>query len=195
MSSNLKSIPKADDLGYIIGPQIYDASRLGDSTLPTKILVSKDINEIDKISRKLILLNEKRKLIENQIYNEALNKINNPVVGIIGLVENMPDGKAQRPGDIVKSLSGQTIEVLNTDAEGRLVLADVLSYVEKNYKPDSIGISPFATNCGMKFVFSIFVTFQLGLVSQVSPSHYLNEALVFDGSPNLQHRYRLFHLQ
>jgi single-stranded-DNA-specific exonuclease len=76
-NSNLKSVPKADDLGYIIGPQINAASRLGDSTLPTKILVSKDINEIDKISRKLTLLNEKRKLIENQIYNEALNKINN----------------------------------------------------------------------------------------------------------------------
>ena len=70
-------MPKADDLGYIIGPQINAASRLGDSTLPTKILVSKDINEIDKISRKLILLNEKRKLIENQIYNQALNQIKN----------------------------------------------------------------------------------------------------------------------
>ena len=60
-NSNLKSVPKADDLGYTIGPQINAASRLGDSSLPTKILVSKDINEIDKISRKLILLNEKRK--------------------------------------------------------------------------------------------------------------------------------------
>ena len=76
-NSNLKSLPKADDLGYIIGPQINAASRLGDSSLPTKILISRDINEIDKISRKLILLNEKRKLIENQIYNEALNQIKN----------------------------------------------------------------------------------------------------------------------
>jgi leucyl aminopeptidase len=50
------------------------------------------------------------------------------VVGIVGLVENMPDGNAQRPGDIVTSMSGQTIEVLNTDAEGRLVLADALWY-------------------------------------------------------------------
>ena len=47
----------------------------------------------------------------------------------------MPDGNAQRPGDIVKSMSGQTIEVLNTDAEGRLVLADVITYVRKKYKP------------------------------------------------------------
>ena len=76
-NSNLKSVPKADDLGYTIGPQINAASRLGDSSLPTKILVSKDINEIDKISRKLTLLNEKRKLIENQIYNQALNQIKN----------------------------------------------------------------------------------------------------------------------
>ena len=57
------------------------------------------------------------------------------VVGAIGLVENMPDGKAQRPGDVVTSMSGQTIEVLNTDAEGRLVLADVLWYIQDKYKP------------------------------------------------------------
>jgi leucyl aminopeptidase len=56
-------------------------------------------------------------------------------VGAIGLVENMPDGNAQRPGDIVKSMSGQTIEIINTDAEGRLVLADVLWYVAKKFKP------------------------------------------------------------
>ena len=57
------------------------------------------------------------------------------VVSAIGIVENMPDGNAQRPGDIVTSMSGQTIEIINTDAEGRLVLADVLWYVAKNYKP------------------------------------------------------------
>src|SRR6202790_618491 len=56
-------------------------------------------------------------------------------VGAIGLVENMPDGKAQRPGDIVTTMSGQTIEIINTDAEGRLVLADVLWYVNKHFKP------------------------------------------------------------
>jgi leucyl aminopeptidase len=57
------------------------------------------------------------------------------VVGAIGLVENMPSGTAQRPGDIVKSMSGQTIEIINTDAEGRLVLADVLWYVKDRFKP------------------------------------------------------------
>ncbi len=57
------------------------------------------------------------------------------VIGFIGLVENMPDGKAYRPGDILTSLSGQTIEVINTDAEGRLVLADVLWYAQDKYKP------------------------------------------------------------
>ena len=56
-------------------------------------------------------------------------------VGVLGLVENMPDGNAQRPGDIVTSMSGQTIEVLNTDAEGRLVLADALWYTQKRFKP------------------------------------------------------------
>jgi leucyl aminopeptidase len=56
-------------------------------------------------------------------------------VGVVGLVENMPDGNAQRPGDIVTSMSGQTIEVLNTDAEGRLVLADALWYCKERFKP------------------------------------------------------------
>src|SRR5450432_617474 len=56
-------------------------------------------------------------------------------IGAIGLVENMPDGNAQRPGDIVTSMSGQTIEIINTDAEGRLVLADVLWYVAQKFKP------------------------------------------------------------
>jgi leucyl aminopeptidase len=57
------------------------------------------------------------------------------VVGAIGLVENMPDGNSYRPGDILKTMSGQTIEIVNTDAEGRLVLADVLHYVNTKYKP------------------------------------------------------------
>ncbi|MCK1525833.1 leucyl aminopeptidase [Bradyrhizobium sp. 17] len=65
----------------------------------------------------------------------AARKAKVNVVGAIGLVENMPDGNAQRPGDIVTSMSGQTIEIINTDAEGRLVLADVLWYVAKKTKP------------------------------------------------------------
>jgi len=56
-------------------------------------------------------------------------------IGVIGLVENMPDGNAQRPGDVVMSLSGQSVEVLNTDAEGRLVLADCLWYTQERFKP------------------------------------------------------------
>ncbi len=60
------------------------------------------------------------------------------VVGICGLVENMPDGNAQRPGDIVTSMSGQTIEVINTDAEGRLVLCDALTWAQKTYAPDTV---------------------------------------------------------
>jgi leucyl aminopeptidase len=65
----------------------------------------------------------------------AARKAKANVVGAIGLVENMPDGNAQRPGDIVTSMSGQTIEIINTDAEGRLVLADVLWYVARKTKP------------------------------------------------------------
>ena len=59
-------------------------------------------------------------------------------IGIIGLVENMPDGNAQRPGDVVKSYSGKSIEIFNTDAEGRLVLADILTYIEKRFNPKFI---------------------------------------------------------
>lgn len=65
----------------------------------------------------------------------ALRKARANVVGICGLVENMPDGKAQRPGDVVTSLSGQTIEVINTDAEGRLVLCDAMTWGQRRFKP------------------------------------------------------------
>ena len=68
----------------------------------------------------------------------ALRKAKINAVGVVGLVENMPGSNAQRPGDIVKSYSGKTIEVLNTDAEGRLVLADALSFTEKKFKPKFI---------------------------------------------------------
>jgi leucyl aminopeptidase len=65
----------------------------------------------------------------------AARKARVNAVGVIGLVENMPDGAAQRPDDVVKSMSGQTIEILNTDAEGRLVLADALWYTQTRFKP------------------------------------------------------------
>ena len=68
----------------------------------------------------------------------ALRKAKIKAVGVVGLVENMVSGNAQRPGDIVKSYSGKTIEVLNTDAEGRLVLADALTFTEEKFKPNFI---------------------------------------------------------
>jgi leucyl aminopeptidase len=68
----------------------------------------------------------------------AKRKAKANIVAVCGLVENMPDGNAQRPGDVVTSMSGQTIEVINTDAEGRLVLADAITYVQRNYKPTII---------------------------------------------------------
>ncbi|MBA3838479.1 MAG: leucyl aminopeptidase, partial [Zymomonas sp.] len=68
----------------------------------------------------------------------ALRKAKANVIGVCGLVENMPDGNAQRPGDIVTSMSGQTIEILNTDAEGRLVLCDALTWVQQNHRPRTI---------------------------------------------------------
>jgi leucyl aminopeptidase len=68
----------------------------------------------------------------------ALRKAKANVIGVCGLVENMPDAKAQRPGDVVTSMSGQTVEVINTDAEGRLVLCDAITWVQKEYAPDRI---------------------------------------------------------
>ena len=65
----------------------------------------------------------------------ALRKAKANVVGLVGLVENMPSGNAQRPGDVVTSMKGDTIEVINTDAEGRLVLADVMWYAQERFKP------------------------------------------------------------
>ena len=70
--------------------------------------------------------------------NLALRKAKINAVGVVGLVENMVSGNAQRPGDIVKSYSGKTIEILNTDAEGRLVLADALTFTEKKFRPKFI---------------------------------------------------------
>ncbi|MEM7058287.1 MAG: leucyl aminopeptidase [Pseudomonadota bacterium] len=68
----------------------------------------------------------------------ALRKAKANVVGVVGLVENMPDARAQRPGDIVKSMKGDTIEIINTDAEGRLLLADALWYTQEKYKPSCV---------------------------------------------------------
>jgi leucyl aminopeptidase len=68
----------------------------------------------------------------------GLRKAKANIVGICGLVENMPSGSAQRPGDVVTTMSGQTVEVINTDAEGRLVLADAITYVQREYHPATI---------------------------------------------------------
>lgn len=68
----------------------------------------------------------------------ALRKAKANVIGIVGLVENMPGGNAQRPGDVVTTMSGKTVEVLNTDAEGRLVLCDCVSYLQKYFKPECV---------------------------------------------------------
>lgn len=76
----------------------------------------------------------------------ALRKAKANVVGLVGLVENMPDGRAQRPGDVVRSMKGDTVEVINTDAEGRLVLADVMWYAQERFKPS--GMIDLATLTG-----------------------------------------------
>jgi len=77
-------------------------------------------------------------VVSGLIQSLAIRKSKVNAVGVVGLVENMPGGNAQRPGDIVKAYNGKTIEVLNTDAEGRLVLADALSFTEKKFKPKFI---------------------------------------------------------
>ena len=80
----------------------------------------------------------------------AKRKAKANVVGVVGLVENMPDGRAQLPGDVVTSMSGQTIEVINTDAEGRLVLCDALHWAQKEYDP--VAIVDFATLTGAMII-------------------------------------------
>lgn len=76
--------------------------------------------------------------VAGTILTLAIRRAKADVIGICGLVENMPDGKAQRPGDVVTSLSGQTIEIINTDAEGRLVLADAITWAQNHYKVRTI---------------------------------------------------------
>ncbi|MEM9475649.1 MAG: leucyl aminopeptidase [Pseudomonadota bacterium] len=76
----------------------------------------------------------------------AMRKAKANVVGIVGLVENMPDGRAQRPGDVVESMKGDTVEVINTDAEGRLVLCDIMWHVQNEYEP--VGMVDLATLTG-----------------------------------------------
>ncbi len=99
----------------------------------------------------------------------AMRKAKVNAVGVIGLVENMPDGKAQRPDDVVKSMSGQTIEVLNTDAEGRLVLADALTYTQRKFKP--------------KFVIDL-ATLTGAIIMALGPEH----AGLFSNDDKLAHR-------
>lgn len=80
----------------------------------------------------------------------AKRKAKANVVGVVGLVENMPDGKAQRPGDVVTSMKGDTIEVINTDAEGRLVLADALWYTQDRFEP--VAVIDLATLTGAAII-------------------------------------------
>ena len=93
------------------------------------------------------------------------------MIGVVGLVENMPDGNAQRPGDVVTSMSGQTIEVLNTDAEGRLVLADALWYTQDRFKPQCM--LDLATLTG-----SIVVALGSGRAGMFSNSDKMCDALM-----------------
>ena len=123
-------------------------------------------------------------VVVGSMINAALNNINKSIVGIIGLVENMPDGNAQRPGDIIKSLSGKTIEVLNTDAEGRLVLADLITYIQKKYKP--LQIIDFATLTGAIMI--ALGTHKAGLFSN---NERLSNKLIKSGDESKEFLWRL----
>ena len=76
--------------------------------------------------------------VAGAVFAIAGRKAKANVIGVCGLVENMPDGNAQRPGDVVRTMSGQTVEVLNTDAEGRLVLCDAITWVQKEFQPAAV---------------------------------------------------------
>ena len=114
----------------------------------------------------------------------AQQKLNLNLVGIVGLVENMPSGTATRPGDVVKSLSGQTVEVQNTDAEGRLVLGDCLTYVEKEYKPERI--IDIATLTG-----AIIVSLGSEMAGLFSNDDCLSELLTISGEQTGEQLWRL----
>ena len=73
----------------------------------------------------------------------ALRNAKANVVGVVGLVENMPDGRATRPGDVVTSMKGDTVEIINTDAEGRLVLCDIMWYAQDRFKPTGIVVGKY----------------------------------------------------
>ena len=105
-------------------------------------------------------------------------------IGVVGLVENMTDGKAQRPGDVVTSMSGQTIEVINTDAEGRLVLADALWYTQETFKPQFM--VDLATLTGAIII--SLGTFQAGLFSN---DDELSERLIAAGKESGEEVWRL----
>ena len=123
-------------------------------------------------------------VVVGSLMNAALNKSSHSLVGIIGLVENMPDGNAQKPGDIIESLSGQTIDVVNTDAEGRLVLADILTYVQNKYRPKQI--IDFATLTGAVMV--ALGTHRAGLFSN---NNVLSKKLEFAGEISGEKLWRL----
>ena len=108
--------------------------------------------------------------VSGLMYTLAKRQAKVNVVGVVGLVENMPDGNAQKPGDIVRSMSGQTIEVLNTDAEGRLVLADAMTYVQQDFKPQAI--VDLATLTG-----AIVVSLGSEYAGVFSNNHHLSQSL------------------
>ena len=123
-------------------------------------------------------------VVVGSMINAAMNNSNKSIVGIVGLVENMPDANAYRPGDIIKSLSGQTIEVLNTDAEGRLVLADIITYVQKKYQPSCI--IDFATLTGAIMI--ALGTHKAGLFSN---NNQLSEKMIKAGDNVSENLWRL----
>ena len=121
-NSNLRSTPTAMDLGYIIGPQLNAASRLDDSNLPSKLLLSNDLLHIEKISKKLLLLNEKRKLIESSVFEEALIQANNQKNenfilvygdnwhnGVLGIVASKLINKFNKPSIVISFTNSRGI--------------------------------------------------------------------------------------
>ena len=117
-NSNINSTPSSTDLGFIIGPQLNAASRVDDSSLPVKFLISNNLSEIDSISRKLSLFNEKRKLIENNVFQEAIiqaeNQINNNYIlvygenwhhGVLGIVASRLIARFNKPSIVLSFIN------------------------------------------------------------------------------------------
>ena len=190
-NSNLQSTPTSNDLGFIIGPQLNAASRIDDSSLPSKLLITNNLSNIESISKKLFLLNEKRKLIENNVYEEALIQANkqtnqNYILvygkswhnGVLGIVASKLINKFNKP----------TIVISFTNAYGvgsaRSIASINLGNIILNAKNQKLLITGGGHKmaAGLKIKYELLDSFTLFLKKNLEslPKKFFRKLEVFD---------------